>query len=200
MSQAPVPAPGSLPSDLQMEWTDHPSQWLNLLIYLGAGLLAVLVGGGLLLCCTYWLPPGSTGRLVSLVVGVSLLGLITIWVLKRFLDLRTITYRVTRGNLEITTGILVRRTEMIELYRIRDLAASRPLHLRLFGLGQVMVLSSDRTAPETWLSGIHDPLNVVRNLREEVERARLRARVLGLEADKPEVHADPVPAPPADGT
>src|SRR5699024_10441981 len=55
-------------------------------------------------------------------------------------------YELTTERIRRRSGILIRRTEEVELYRVEDTAPVAPLVYRLFGRGNVDVLSTDMTA------------------------------------------------------
>lgn len=172
-----IPAPAS--GDPGFTWSDRPSQLLNLGRHLIAlAILAIAIAAG-----SIPLADRFTGirSIAQLVLG----GLAVLWAWWSWLTIRTIAYRVVRQHLELTTGILARHTEVIALYRIRDIAVRRPFLLRLAGLGDIVLISNDRTAPEVALRGLRRPLDLMRDLRDEVERSRSKARVMGVEADQP---------------
>ncbi len=169
-----------------MEWRGHPSQVLNtvpnVLILVLMGLLSIGLwyaqripedmGSGLLRPVARW----------ALIAAIAF---VAVKMLVRYIRYRFTTYLITDGHLEITTGLLSRHTEMIECYRIRDIEIHRPLYLRLFGLGHIDIVSSDRTSPDVRLAGLKHCVEITRRLRKEVERCRMKARVMGLDADNP---------------
>ena len=63
------------------------------------------------------------------------------------------------------------------LYRIRDIDTSRSLWQRLFGVGTINVMSSDKTMPVLTLKNIKDPLMVKEILHKQVEEMKIKRRV-----------------------
>ena len=63
------------------------------------------------------------------------------------------------------------------LYRIRDITTSRTLWQRLFGVGTVTVMSSDKTMPVLNLKNIKNPVAVKELLHRQVEEMKIRRRV-----------------------
>src|SRR5262245_39566167 len=51
----------------------------------------------------------------------------------RWLVIRFRVYEVTNERLRLTTGILTRRTDELELYRVKDATLVEPLATRFFG-------------------------------------------------------------------
>ncbi len=84
---------------------------------------------------------------------------------------------LTRQRLRIRTGILSKHNEDIELYRVKDWSMKEPFWQRVFGSGEVEILSSDRTAPELHLPWIKGAPGFVETLRSAVEAVRDSKRV-----------------------
>jgi uncharacterized membrane protein YdbT with pleckstrin-like domain len=70
--------------------------------------------------------------------------LYAIW---RWIDTRCHRYSVTDQRVRITDGVFNKRTDSIELYRVKDVVLLEPFGLRLFGLGNVELRTSDMTSP-----------------------------------------------------
>ncbi|WP_435022089.1 PH domain-containing protein [Tundrisphaera sp. TA3] len=67
-------------------------------------------------------------------------------------------YRLTTRRLFVSSGIVQRRREMLELLRIKDVTMRQnSLFERWFGLGTVIVVSTEKGAPTFYLLGVRDP-------------------------------------------
>lgn len=101
---------------------------------------------------------------------------VAIW---RYLLVRTMTYELTTQRFRVTSGVLARRTEEAELYRVKDTAFTQTLFQRLFGLGTIAMATSDESSPVAVIASI--PASRARELREQirnlVEDLRDRKRV-----------------------
>ena len=86
-------------------------------------------------------------------------------------------YSLSDDRLFVSIGFLNIRDEEVLLYRIRDINTSRTLWQRLFGVGTVTVVSSDKTLPTIVLKNIKDPIEVKELLHEQVEAMKIRRRV-----------------------
>lgn len=86
------------------------------------------------------------------------------------------TYTLTPKKLELQTGLLTTTVNDILLYRVMDTTLRRSLLQKLFGLGSVLVLSSDKTNPELCVHNIRGAKDFKEALDEQVERERLRMR------------------------
>ena len=69
-------------------------------------------------------------------------------------------YCLSEDRLFISEGFLNIRDDEILLYRVRDIDTRRSLWQRLFGVGTVTVISSDKTMPSLVLKNIKDPVFV----------------------------------------
>lgn len=86
-------------------------------------------------------------------------------------------YALSEDRLFRETGLLTSRQEEIVLYRIRDIGLQISLGQRLFGVGTVLVHSSDQTAPHLEIKNVKDPNRVKELLHQQVEEMKIRRRV-----------------------
>ena len=86
-------------------------------------------------------------------------------------------YALSEDRLFISVGFLNIKDDEILLYRVRDIDTSRSLWQRLFGVGTVTVMSSDKTMPTLVLKNIKDPVGVKELLHAQVEEIKLKRRV-----------------------
>jgi uncharacterized membrane protein YdbT with pleckstrin-like domain len=97
----------------------------------------------------------------------------------RWLEVRCITYQLTNERLRIEQGVLSRRTDELELYRVKDTAIIEPFWLRLVSLATVQIIAHDISSQRTSIHAI--PAAEAKQLREtirtNVERLRTQKRV-----------------------
>lgn len=98
---------------------------------------------------------------------------------KRFLGLPLsfTRYKLSDDRLFTSVGFLNIKDDEILLYRVRDIDTSRSLWQRIFGVGTVTVVSSDKTMPTLVLKNIKDPIFVKELIHTQVEEAKLKRRV-----------------------
>lgn len=94
-----------------------------------------------------------------------------------WLAVRNIEYSQTPERLRIRHGVLNKVSDDVELYRVKDFQVQEPLHLRLFGLSNVVLLTSDKLQPRVTLRAIEDGLEVKDFIREHVEYMRQKRGV-----------------------
>ena len=86
-------------------------------------------------------------------------------------------YALSEDRLFVSVGFLNIKDDEILLYRVRDIDTSRNLWQRLFGVGTVVVMSSDKSMPNLVLKNIMDPVGVKEIIHEQVEEMKIRRRV-----------------------
>ena len=86
-------------------------------------------------------------------------------------------YAMSEDRLFLSVGFLSIKDEEVLLYRIRDINTSRSLWQRLFGVGTITVVSSDKTMPTLVLKNIKNPLEVKELLHQQVEEMKIARKV-----------------------
>ena len=117
--------------------------------------------------------PNHAASIGIYLVSLSLAG----WGLYRMIGAWLHTYAVSTDVLKEKQGIFNVRTDLLEIYRIKDVTSYEPLHYRLFGAGNIVIESSDRTTPVMTLKALPEPNWVAKTLREAAENARVRKGV-----------------------
>ncbi len=86
-------------------------------------------------------------------------------------------YSLSEDRLFTSVGFLNIKDDEILLYRVRDIDTNRTLWQRLFGVGTVTVMSSDKTMPNLVLKNIKDPVFVKELIHKQVEETKIKRRV-----------------------
>ena len=94
---------------------------------------------------------------------------IALW---QWLAVRNTRYELTSDRLFTYSGVLNKTVDELELYRVKDYSQSHPLLLRMVGLGNISLKTSDRTDPDVLISAIPDATEVRAMLRTNVEKCR----------------------------
>lgn len=92
----------------------------------------------------------------------------------------SVHYELTTQRFVHQAGILVRRTDRIEVIDIDDVSYTQGIIQRMLGVGTIRLTGSDRTHPEIVLSGI-DKVPEVASLFDDVRREERRRRSLHIE-------------------
>jgi len=97
--------------------------------------------------------------------------------LVRWLDVRNTKYSLTTERIRLETGILNKKINDLELYRVKDYVLDRPFFLRLFSLSNLHLETSDKTHPNVVIRAIRNGDEIREQLRTYVEACRTRKRV-----------------------
>lgn len=125
--------------------------------------------------------PALVGNLGQLFVCVLTLGL---WLIPLYLRHLGTHYRITSRRVVVETGVLSKRLEQVDLYRISDYAVERPFLQRLLGTGNLLLTTLDKSTPHITLRGIKaDVVSLYERLRNatELEKQRRAVRVVDYE-------------------
>jgi len=86
-----------------------------------------------------------------------------------FLSAVTTKYKFTNTRLLIESGILSKKINALELWRINDIQFKQGMIQRLFGEGQLLLITQDKTNPIIQIEGI--PMHDIRSLFEKLQPA-----------------------------
>jgi uncharacterized membrane protein YdbT with pleckstrin-like domain len=108
-------------------------------------------------------------------LGALLLCILTvgIWLLPQWWRQLSRRYRITSKRIVVESGVLSKRLEQIDLYRVADYTVEKPFFQRMMGTGNLVLRTFDKSSPELQ---IHNIKTDVVSLYEKVR--------LATEADK----------------
>lgn len=156
-------------ADEQTIWKGSASAILNLRVYLLCGLLAV----GWCVLCFFFRTQLDTFFLPALGLAV----LPVLYGLARHILLRSREYEVTTERIRIRSGLFSKRTDEVELYRIKDYTLIEPFWQRLAGVGSVVLATHDQTTPTVTIEAVHGARALHDEIRKNVEICREKKHV-----------------------
>ena len=142
-----------------------------------------LWGAGACACASIAFTVVGYQRLLAPVFAGPVAAAFVLWsayLLATFAGRRAVRYRLTPQRLEVERGILGRRFESVELWRVRDIVLEQTFMERLRGVGRITVLSTDQVEPELLVGPVASAKPIYELLRDSVAAARKQARVLPL--------------------
>ena len=86
-------------------------------------------------------------------------------------------YRMSEDRLFLSTGFFTTKDDEILLYRVRDISLTITLWQRIFGVGTVTIISSDKTLPTLVLKNIKQPRMIKEKIHQQVEEMKIRRRM-----------------------
>jgi uncharacterized membrane protein YdbT with pleckstrin-like domain len=134
-------------------WSGTPSQWTNFSSYL------------------FWLLP-----LGWLGLGV----LISLW---KYLTVKTWKFKITNQRITDEKGVLSKVTNELELFRVKDITLVQPFWLRLVGLSNITLVTSDKSNPLFVIPGVKNGKELREELRTVVDKRRTEKGVVERDYD-----------------
>jgi uncharacterized membrane protein YdbT with pleckstrin-like domain len=99
---------------------------------------------------------------------------ISLW---KWLQVRCRVYEVTTERIKVTQGVFTKRTDELELYRVRDTTMVQPFIHRLFKKGNVVLKTTDATTPTMTIEAVPCSEEMREKLRQAIEACRERKGV-----------------------
>ena len=90
-------------------------------------------------------------------------------------------YRLSEDRLFCEKGFLNIKQDEVLLYRVRDLQLNMSLGQRIFGVGSICVVSSDKSVPHLDLVSVKNPREVKELIHQSVEAAKDKRRMRTME-------------------
>jgi len=149
--------------------------------------LAILVAGSLLL---YFPLETMSGNLLDLkltqdqvltfgryrvLTGAGLVGIAAFFLLVKIIRLKSICYEITANRIEWSRGVLSRKYDNLDMYKVVDLKLRRNLFDCIAGVGMVTLVTRDKTDPEFEF----EKMRRVRKLYNVIKKASLDAAMRG---------------------
>ncbi len=107
-------------------------------------------------------------------VALGLLIVPLVIMISKLIQLRLLNYEITSERIKVTHGLLTRRTDELELYRVKDTSLIEPFFYRLFSAANIFIATNDASTPKLELRGIKHAKEVREQLRASVEECRMR--------------------------
>ena len=125
--------------------------------------------------------PALVPSLGALLLAIVTLGL---WLGPLWWRSRSRHYRLTNRRVVVETGVLSKRLEQVDLYRVSDYTVVRPFSQRIVGTGNLILRTLDRASSEVTIADIKtDVVALYERIRAatELEKKKHGVRVLDME-------------------
>ena len=168
---------GAMPPQLKVVQADPASETFRAdarLRLWGAAMCAIIAIGFTIL---------GYGRSVAAVAAAFAAAAFLLWsiyLLATFATRRAVRYTLSPQRIEIEMGILGKRFESIELWRVKDVVLEQGALERLRGVGRITLYSTDQVDPQLRVGPVADAKVLFDKLRDAVAAARKDARVVPL--------------------
>lgn len=85
---------------------------------------------------------------------------------------KTVVWEITPTQIKSIHGLLSRKTNYIELYRVIDYAESQSFVQQILGLKDVYIISGDHTDPYLRIFGIPNSMDIINEIKPLVKQTR----------------------------
>lgn len=106
--------------------------------------------------------------------------LVALW---RWIVLRATRYELTSQRISLSRGVFSKTRDAMELYRVRDITVFEPFVFRMFGVGNVVLQTSDRTNRTFTFQAVKNPSDLADLVRQNVEGCRMRKGVREIDVE-----------------
>lgn len=86
-------------------------------------------------------------------------------------------YALSEDRLFLRRGFLNIKQDEIVLYRVRDLRVTQNLWQRIFGVGTIHVVSTDKSVPTLDIKNVKQPFEVKELIHSTVEELKIKRRM-----------------------
>lgn len=151
-------------------WQGSPSVWT---------ILGFILHAAVAICLCVWLAVWGSDivadhRKAIQAIATTALAVQVLYLVWRLVELKCIRWTVTSERVVRASGVFSRKTENLELYRIKDISLDQPLLMRLVGRGYVQYCSSDLSPREGKgrIGAVQNPTDLYELIRKYAERQR----------------------------
>ncbi|HSN25432.1 MAG TPA: PH domain-containing protein [Kofleriaceae bacterium] len=147
--------------------------------YLGHYILAVVAA--VVILAVARAISGSTASTKTKVLDVLLpVAIATVYCFAITFYRKSIRFRVTNTVIEFERGMLSKRIDVLQLWRVRDVVYKQNLVDRILGIAHVEVVASDTTTPDLEIVGMPASRQLFEQLRDSIEIQRQSKNVFGV--------------------
>jgi membrane protein YdbS with pleckstrin-like domain len=93
---------------------------------------------------------------------------------------RSLRYKITTRTIDVESGLLSRKIETLQLWKVRDIEFEQTLLDRILNVARIKVYTHDVTNPQLLLSGMPESREVFEKLKDSIELARQSRNVVGV--------------------
>ena len=156
-------------------WTGSPSQILNFRHFFTFGLWLIAIT---FIYTTLAQRPGTQDMqsiLLAMYLVLSIGPFLNL--LWKWLQIKCTRYELTNQRLKTRYGVLSRKADEMELYRVKDYKFDQPFFFRMFSLANIILESSDRSDPKIIIQAVRNAEDIRNKIRTCVEEMRSKKRV-----------------------
>jgi membrane protein YdbS with pleckstrin-like domain len=94
---------------------------------------------------------------------------------------RATKYKISNYRIDYERGILAKRYDTLELWHVDDVSLRQSLMDRIFGTGDITVVSDDKSTPRLQLHGVPNPKPLFDSLKQRVIAVKRQRGVIKMD-------------------
>ena len=169
-AKADAPASGKR----EMLYEGNPSWKAFFGHYLAAGFITLLIIAIALRV------ESTAATMTKFLVIIIPLGAAAVFLFGLHLYRKSIKFRVSSSVIEHERGLLSKRIDVVQLWRVKDVVYKQSLVDRMLGIAHIQVVTSDATNPSFDIVGMPASRQLFENLRDSIEIQRQAKNVYGV--------------------
>jgi uncharacterized membrane protein YdbT with pleckstrin-like domain len=146
---------------------------LALIFWIAIACLIIFVGGPAI--------KNPTLAKLPLPIGIGIAVIAALNWLSRWLDVKSRTYHITGDRIEYEHGIFSKTIHNVDLWRVQDITFNASFIQRLFKLGRVRIVTSDKDTPLISVGPVRNARPLYDNLKKSQLDADHRRGVIHVE-------------------
>lgn len=139
-------------------WSSNPSHLIGFTSYL----IYTIVLIGLLITSLLM-------ENINYTIIASIPAVLIIW---NFLVIKNVFYKLTTQRIKLSNGVLNKKMEELELYRVKDYKMEKPFLLRFLSLSNIAIETSDRSNPIVIFKAVKNGEDIMEKIRNHVEKCK----------------------------
>jgi len=113
----------------------------------------------------------------TLLIATIFTAIVTLRLFAAFLILHNLSYQITSERIIRTQGVFSKVTDYTELFRVIDVGHYQTFLQRIFGVGTIIISSSDRSNPYLAIIGVKEIGETIKFLQENVKKQRIENKI-----------------------
>ena len=101
----------------------------------------------------------------------------------RYLQTKCKVFELTTQRFKVTSGVFTKKTETLELYRVKDIETQQPFMSRLVGIENIKMTTTDASSPVVLVDAVPSSVGFADKLRNQVEIIRQQKRVREIDIE-----------------
>jgi membrane protein YdbS with pleckstrin-like domain len=119
--------------------------------------------------------PNSAATAICIVLGLTL-------PFTPLIFTRTVRYRITSYRIDYEHGIVTKNVDTLELWHVDDISYHQSLADRMLNVGNITVMSNDKSTPKLQLKGLPNARSIFNSLKDRIIAVKRQRGVIKFDS------------------